>query len=66
MRNPDRIEPFMNKLAEIWKNSAPDMRFSQFMTNVLGEMSSRYGDPFFWEDSKFMEYLKEIPWIREN
>lgn len=66
MRNPDRIEPFMNELAKIWKTSAPQMRFGQFMVNVLGEMSSRHGDPFSWEEDKFMEYLKEISWIKTN
>ena len=66
MRNPDRIEPFMNELAQLWKNSAPDMRFGQFISNALGEMASRHGDPFFWEENKFMEYIKEVPWIKEE
>lgn len=64
MRNPNRIEPFMKELAEIWKKSASDMRFTQFIMNVLGEIQSRHGDCFFLEDENFMEYLKEISWIK--
>lgn len=63
MRNPDRIDPFMEKIAEAWKKF-PDQRFGQFMLNVLREMSSKHGDPFFWEEDRFLEYMNEIDWLK--
>lgn len=66
MRDTMRIQPFMNELGKIWAASAPDMRFGQFMCNVMGEMANKHGDPFFWEEKEFMTYLKEIPWIKTN
>lgn len=63
MRNPDRIDPFMEKIAEAWKKF-PDQRFGQFILNVLGEISSKHGDPFFWEEDKFLEYMNEIDWLK--
>ena len=27
MRDPDRIEPFMNILTKVWKENCPDWRF---------------------------------------
>ena len=34
MRNPDRIEPFMQLVAKVWKEKCPDWRFGQFIMNV--------------------------------
>lgn len=65
MRDPERIDEFCNELAKIWHQHS-DMRFGQFMMNVLGEMGFKHGDPFFWEEDRFMEYLKEIPWIKSK
>ena len=38
VRDPNRIEPFMNELGKIWKENVPDWRFSQLIENVFGEM----------------------------
>ena len=59
MRNPDRIEPFLNRLGKVWKK-VPDWRFGQLMVNVLGSLDR---DPFFPEDDEmikhFENYFKE-------
>ena len=56
MRNPDRIEPFCNELAKVWKENFPDWRFGQLMMNFLGTVATRI-DPFFPEEDKMIEYL---------
>lgn len=64
MRDINRIEPFMNELAQIWKRSAPDMRFAQFMLNVFAELNAKGIDPFYYEDERFLDCLAEIEWIK--
>ena len=46
MRDPNRIEPLLAKVAEAWKKY-PDLRFGQFMCNFFGACSR---DPFYFED----------------
>ena len=65
MRNKDRLDSFYNELKEIHKHSFPDMRFGQFMLNVLGWISStKKRDPFFPEEDEviqiFRDYVKEL------
>ena len=58
MRNPARIPIILAELEKIWKE-VPDERFWQFLMNL----SSRIGidrDPFFIEDDKALEQLKEL------
>ena len=50
MRDPNRIEPFLNELGEIWKERYPDWRFGQLMYNFF----SSYGDPFYLDEDAFM------------
>ena len=54
MRDKDRMKPFLEQLEEQWKQ-VPDWRFGQLMYNFFSEM----GDPFYWEEDKFIEKLKE-------
>lgn len=63
MRDINRIDPFLEEIGEAWKKH-PDQRFGQFMSNILGEMALKHGDLFFWEDDKFLEYMKEIEWLK--
>lgn len=60
MRDPQRIDKFMNELGELWKNKVPDWRFGQLMYNFL----CAKGDPFYWEEDeflkKFKKYLEEL------
>ena len=54
MRNPDRIKPFMNELADIWEKNCPDWRFGQLLVNVLDT------DPFYLEDEDILNVFKEF------
>ena len=46
MRNPNRIEPFLEKVAKVW-HKWPDQRFGQLMVNFFGDCKR---DPFFPEE----------------
>ncbi len=35
MRDPERIQPFVDKLGTLWKNNCPDWRFGQLIENVF-------------------------------
>ena len=54
MRNPNRIVPFLAKVAEAWKK-VPDERFGQFLTNFLNQCG-----PDIWhiEDDEWMVGLQ--------
>ena len=56
MRDPERLENFYDEMKKIHKDYFPDWRFGQFMMNFLGSVKS---DPFFWEESRFIENLKD-------
>lgn len=53
MRDPERIEPFLNKIEEIWKRF-PDLRFGQLIGNVIKDPAL-----YYIEDDEFIEILKE-------
>ena len=55
MINPDRLDPFYEKLCEIHKEKFPDWRFGQLVFNFM----RWYGDPFYLEEDKFMEKFEE-------
>ena len=60
MRDINRIEPFMEELAIIWKEQCPDWRFGQFVSNVLGWIQSeKERDIFYIEEKQMLEYIKE-------
>lgn len=68
-RNPERLERFYEEVKNIHKYSFPDWRFGQFMCNFLSWVTSNKCDPFFPEEDKMLEYLKEYantnsPWYR--
>ena len=56
MRDPKRCEVFCKQLAEIWATEFPDWRFSQLMINIISSCPS---DPWFWEEDKMMDYIKD-------
>jgi hypothetical protein len=56
MRDPERLEKFYEEIKKIHKDYFPDWRFGQLMMNFLGSAKS---DPFFWEENRFIENLKE-------
>jgi len=63
MRNSSRIEKFCQRLARAWEYM-PDMRFGQFMMNVLGAYAHEVRDPWFPEEDEMIEYIEK--WAKEN
>jgi hypothetical protein len=68
-RNPERLESFYEEVKQIHKRSFPDWRFGQFLCNFLRWVQTEKGDPFFPEEDKILEYIKEYantysPWYR--
>lgn len=59
MRDPERLEDFYLQLKNIHKRTFPDFRFSQLMCNFLGWVQAYKGDPFFYEEDRMLQYLKE-------
>ncbi len=56
MRDPNRIPIFISELGDVWKEKLPEWRFGQLMYNFMCEV----GDPFYWEEDKFLEKFKEF------
>lgn len=64
MRDPKRITPFCEDLAELW-SKVPDWRFGQLMSNLMSHYMSETGrDVWFVEDNELMERMKL--WFRDN
>lgn len=60
MRDPARIDRYMEKLGDLW-HEFPDMRFGQFLMNTLGKVQNGVGqDLFFVEDAKFFAVLENV------
>lgn len=63
MRNPERIQPFLEKLGEIW-SSQPDLRFAQVIELIksLGGLSENvfYVEDDTWNDAfdKALQIIK--------
>ena len=58
MRDPARIKPLMAKLANMWQQYVPDLRFGQLMSNFLVfVVSETHQDIFFIEDDKMEELI---------
>lgn len=56
MRDKKRIKPFMEELAKIWEDNAPEWRFGQLMVNVLNSFDI---DPFFIEEDEMLKRFKD-------
>ena len=59
MRNPDRIEPILNELKNLWLKY-PDLRLGQLV--CLGGLDH---DPFYVEDSELIEKIKDTLGVSE-
>lgn len=59
MRDPERLEDFYLQLKNVHKLTFPDYRFGQFMCNFLSWVQAYKGDPFYPEEDKMLQYLKE-------
>lgn len=55
MRDAKRLDKFYDELKEVHAKSFPDWRFGQLMFNFISEC----GDPFYWEEDKFIEEIKK-------
>ena len=60
MRDPNRLDKYYEQLCKLHKQYCPDWRMGQFMSNFLSWHAQNYGDPFFPEDAKFNERIKEF------
>ena len=56
MRDPNRIYPFLNTLAQGWLQK-PDLRFGQLI-EILKNYSGRH-DLFYVEDEDMLQIIKE-------
>ena len=57
MRKTERIEPFMDKIKEIWIKN-PDLRFGQLINLIIDKCYElEKSDPFFWEEDKWLELI---------
>ena len=54
MRDIKRLKKLYKELEEIHTKSFPDWRCGQLMFNFICER----GDPFYWEEDKFIEEMK--------
>lgn len=61
MRDPKRIDGYLNVIEQIWKTN-PDLRFGQLVLNVLRDPSSYYA-----EDADTLAAFKEVykPYLNE-
>lgn len=58
MRDINRIDPFLQKLGEYWKQH-PDLRFGQIISNILGITRNKCQiDPFYYEEDDLLKLLK--------
>lgn len=58
MRDPKRIYPTTQAVAEIWTN-LPDWRFGQLMYNFKTAMEREGRDIFYMEEDEFVQRLRE-------
>lgn len=59
MRDPNRIKPFCDELAELWSNW-PDLRFGQIMYNISKYVEIEHRkDIFYMEDDELIQILRE-------
>lgn len=56
IRNPDRIDGFLETLGRAWKR-VPDWRFFQLICNIQRAMNS---DGFYLEDGDSEQFIKEM------
>ena len=55
MRDPKRLDNFYNKLKELHKKYAPDLRFGQLVCNL---QRSEGNDLFYYEEDKMIKAIE--------
>ena len=56
VRDPNRIEPFVEELGKIWKEECSDWRFGQLISNVIDSCGC---DIWFIEDDEMMDVIRK-------
>lgn len=60
MRDPNRLDEFYTILCKVHKESFPDLRFGQLMSNFFGWLATtKQIDLFFPEEDKMINYIIE-------
>lgn len=60
MRSEERLDYFYDELKRIHKEHFVDIRFGQLCSNLFKWLMYEKGvDPFFPEENKMLEYIKE-------
>lgn len=60
MRDPNRLDDFYAILCKVHKESFPDLRFGQLMSNFFGWLVNiKQKDFFFPEEDKMINYIIE-------
>lgn len=57
MRDANRIDPMMMRIAQVWKENFPDWRFMQMINNFQSWLGS---DGYYLEDERFEKKLAEF------
>ena len=72
MRDPNRIRPFLNRVAEVWEKH-PDLRFGQLILNVINNSDRLWNieergflDAFDAWEARICEHIKKETIKREN
>ena len=61
MRDPNRLDAFYARMAEIHKEELPDLRFGQMCSVFFGWLlRNKEIDFFFPEEDKMLEYFEEF------
>lgn len=60
MRDPARIHPFCDRLAELWEK-VPDWRFGQLVSNLLGDIEAKTKKSvFYMEDEELFSEMEKL------
>lgn len=59
MRNPNRIKPFCDRIAELWEQNVPDWRFGQLCDNIFRDIAMTGRDHFFFEDEVMLDVIEQ-------
>ena len=68
MRDPNRLDNFYTTLCKIHKESFPDLRFGQLMSNFSDWLAAKQQiDIYFPEENKLIEYLNNyVEYIKDR
>lgn len=56
MRSAERIDKFLEKFGQLWKENAQDWRFGQLIINFFGSLER---DPWFYEEDEMIKAFED-------